>query len=161
MLSLISFSFFLLLPVRAPKPAVSDAKGMYWLLQQYDVPLNSLPSLHAGMIVYTLAFGTRITGVEIGGGARALFLTWGALIMYATLATKEHYVLDIVSGVLLGLAVHVWIWRTARGFKQDAQQQRSNVPRGVEIVVGAADGIELSGEVEKVAQENPASIVRP
>ena len=42
---------------------------MYWLLMQYDVTLNSLPSLHAGMVVYTVAFGRRILGNVLSHGS--------------------------------------------------------------------------------------------
>src|SRR5262245_48353046 len=43
-LSLVSFACFVVYPIRAPKPIVSNPTGMYWLLQLYDVSLNSLPS---------------------------------------------------------------------------------------------------------------------
>jgi len=110
-LSLISFAFFLAVPIRAPKPHVPNPTGMYWLLQQYDVHYNSLPSLHAGIIVYTLAFGHRILRRDISLGMKLFALIWGALILYATLATKEHYAVDILTGGLLGLGVQFWVWR--------------------------------------------------
>lgn len=150
MLSLISFLVFLAFPIRAPKPTVENATGMYWLLQQYDVPYNSLPSLHASLVVYTLAFGNRIIGRNVGRGVKLLFVVWGALILYATLATKEHYAIDIVTGVALALLGDRWAWRGAdgRGLLEDAQQQRPNVPRRGEIVVGVADGIKLAGQID-------------
>jgi membrane-associated phospholipid phosphatase len=148
LLSLISFTVFVLFPIRAPKPHVADLQGMYWLLQLYDVPNNSLPSLHAGMIVFTLAFGNRVIGREIPRAIKLLALTWGALILYATLATKEHYAVDIVTGVLLGIAVHLWTWRWPRCVDQDAPQHGPDIPPRVEIMVGPADGIDLARQSE-------------
>src|SRR5213075_2306847 len=57
MLSLISFFVFIFYPIPGPKPHTANPSGMYWLLLQYDAPFNSLPSLHAGFLIYTLAYG--------------------------------------------------------------------------------------------------------
>jgi hypothetical protein len=164
MLSLISFLVFLVFPIRAPKPAaVVNATGMYWLLQQYDVPYNSLPSLHASLVVYTLAFGNRVVGREVGRGVKLLFVVWGALILYATLATKEHYLADIVTGVALAVAGDRWAWRgidRRRGLLEDAQQQRADVPLGGEVMIGVADGVELTREIDDVVQQDAAAVVR-
>src|SRR5205823_2443118 len=118
------------------KPPVTHATGMYWLLLQYDVTLNSLPSLHAGMVVYTVAFGRRILGNALSRWVKLLVLIWAGLILYATLATKEHYAIDILSGALLGLAVDIWTWRRTRGVQQNTPQQRPNIPTGIEVMVG-------------------------
>ena len=163
LLAIASFGVFLLFPVRAPKPAVENASGMYWLLQQYDVPYNSLPSLHAGMVVFTLAFGNRIVGREVGTGVRIFMAAWGGLILYATLATKEHYAIDIVSGVALALIIDWWVWRRSRsrGLLKDAPQERADVPCArVEVMVGATNGVDLAGQGEQIGQQNPTAVVR-
>ena len=110
-LSLISFTIYIVYPIQAPKPQVPNPTGMYWLLLQYDAPLNSLPSLHAGFLIYTLAYGRRILADRIPAGLRSLCVLWGGLILYGTLATKEHYFVDIVSGAALALFVHWIAWR--------------------------------------------------
>jgi hypothetical protein len=158
-LSLVSFIVFLLFPIRAPRPPVDNPKGMYWLLQLYDVPTNCLPSLHAGMVVFTLAFGNRIIGREVGRGVKLLFAVWGGLILYGTLATKEHYVVDIVTGALLALIVDRITW--SRSLAEDTPQQRSDVPGfGGEVMIGAADRKDFAGEIEQVRQQDPAAVVR-
>jgi membrane-associated phospholipid phosphatase len=160
LLSLTSFVVFLLFPIVSPKPVVSNPAGMYWLLQCYDVPYNSLPSLHAGMIVYTLAFGNRVVGREVGYRLKWFFVIWAVLILYATLATKEHYVVDIVAGTLLGIAADRWVWRRRLGgVEEDAAEQGADVPRGAEVMVGAADGEHFAGQVEQVAQQDAAAVV--
>ena len=163
LLSLTSFVIFFLFPITSPKPVVPHPSGMYWLLQFYDVPYNSLPSLHAGMIVYTLAFGNRVVGRDVSRRITGFFVIWAVLILYATLATKEHYLVDIVAGTLLGLAADAWVWRRRRrasGVEQDASQQGADVPRGIEVVVGAANGEHLAGQFEQVAQQDAAAVVR-
>ena len=162
MISLVSFAVFLAWPIHAPKPVVENPRGMYWLLLQYDAPYNSLPSLHAGLLAYTLAFGRRVAGNEAPRTLKLICLAWAALILYGTLATKEHYAIDIVAGVALGLVGDWWAWRDARrgGLAQQAQQQGAHVPRRAEVVVGAGDGVELARQVDHVAQQDPAAIVR-
>ncbi|MDB5292932.1 MAG: hypothetical protein JWL69_4173 [Phycisphaerales bacterium] len=127
LLSLISFAVFIFFPIRAPKPLVAHPTGMYGLLLRYDVPLNSLPSLHAGLLVYTLAFGRRITAGGKFGAIRALIGAWAGLILYATLATKEHYAVDIIAGAMLAVCVHAWVWRevapTTKGRPEDRPER--------------------------------------
>ena len=103
--SIVSFACFVIYPIRGPQPEVHDEGGMYWLLRQYDVTINSLPSLHAGLLVYTVCYGRRI-------GLRNLaWIVWAVLILYATLATKEHYLIDIITGGLLAIVADAWVWR--------------------------------------------------
>jgi hypothetical protein len=109
--SLFSFIVFFLFPVRAPKPDVPHPHGMYWLLQLYDADYNALPSLHAALLVYTLCFGRRVFGRGRPPGLDLVCLAWAALILYATLATKEHYLVDIVAGGALALLVDALAWR--------------------------------------------------
>src|SRR5581483_6322957 len=52
--SLVSFTVFVLFPVRSPRPPAADGTGLYRLVLRYDVPLNAMPSLHAGLVVYTM-----------------------------------------------------------------------------------------------------------
>jgi hypothetical protein len=111
MLSLISFTIFILYPIPGPKPKVPNPTGMYWLLLQYDAPFNSLPSLHAGLLIYTLAYGKRILGNQIPPGMGSLCILWAGLILYGTLATKEHYAIDIIAGAALAFFVHWTTWR--------------------------------------------------
>jgi membrane-associated phospholipid phosphatase len=112
-LSAVSFVVFFFYPVRAPKPPVADATGMYWLLLQYDAPQNAFPSLHAGLLVFTLCFGRRIFRGQLPPGLGVVCLAWAGLILCGTLTTKEHYFVDIVAGAALGLLAHAWAWRGA------------------------------------------------
>lgn len=113
--AVVSFLVFILFPVRSPRPPAPDATGMYWLVLQYDVPLNALPSLHAGLVVYTMCFGRRVFAGHLPRGLGLACVLWAALILYATLATKQHYFVDILTGTALAFIADAWAWR---GVKQ-------------------------------------------
>ena len=153
MISLASFVVFFVFPVHAPKPLVADPRGMDWLLQLYDAPYNSLPSLHAALLVYTIAIGRRVVGDAAPRGLWSAVIVWAGLILYATIATREHYAIDIVAGAALALVVHAWIWRDAEcGEAQEPQEQRPDVPRRVEVMVGPEHGIDAARQVERIGQ---------
>jgi membrane-associated phospholipid phosphatase len=104
-------------PVRYPRPPLPDVPpAVYRLLTAIDQPVNSIPSLHAGLIAYTLFFAARAFG-EFRAGLRRTLLTlgalWGAVILYATLATKQHYLIDLPPGILLAWLAHRLAWRGA------------------------------------------------
>jgi hypothetical protein len=108
---------FLVWPVEYPRPPLPPlAPALYHLVTTVDRPLNSIPSLHAGLIAYSLLFTARVLSdvrphirrVSLGLGA-----LWGAAILYATLATKQHYLLDLPPGLLLAWAADRLAWRGA------------------------------------------------
>jgi membrane-associated phospholipid phosphatase len=111
--ALVSFVVFVFFPVRSPRPPMSDQTGMYRLVLQYDVPLNALPSLHAGLVVYTLCFGWRVFAGRLPRGLGAACVLWAGLILYATLATKQHYLVDIVAGAVLAVIADAVVWPRA------------------------------------------------
>jgi membrane-associated phospholipid phosphatase len=112
------FVAFALLPVEGPRPAVAPGHWLYGLIVGLDRPSNSMPSLHAGLVVYSLLFALRVlrpgltrrafAGVALAG------CVWAALILYSTLATKQHWALDLPAGGLLAWAAHGLAWRDAR-----------------------------------------------
>jgi membrane-associated phospholipid phosphatase len=110
-LAIVSFAIFIVLPVRGPRPAVEQLQGMYRVLVTYDSPLNCLPSLHAGLMVYALMFARRIAGDEIPRALRVLMIAWTALVFYSTLAIKAHYAVDLAAGVMLAGLADWWAWR--------------------------------------------------
>jgi membrane-associated phospholipid phosphatase len=113
-LSAVGFAFFLLLPVRGPRPDVEAADFMFRILLWYDRPLNCFPSLHVGLAVYTVLFASGVSRGRMTPAARrsAVFLAglWTALIAYAALATKQHYAIDLPAGALLACVCYWWTW---------------------------------------------------
>ncbi len=75
------------------------------LLEGVDAAGNACPSLHVAIAVYTaLWLQAQLRGVGAGRGWQAGSWAWCLLIVYATLATKQHVLLDVLAGAALGLA---------------------------------------------------------
>jgi hypothetical protein len=121
-----SFLIFLFFPVRAPRPESFGPGAAFALIGQFDGALNAFPSLHAGFMIYTYALGWRLFGRRLPGAVIFGFLTWGCLILYSTLATKQHYAWDLVAGALLGFCSDRFAWRGSgplHGRQHNALQQ--------------------------------------
>jgi membrane-associated phospholipid phosphatase len=106
---------FLIWPIEYPRPPLPHlAPAAYRLVTTIDRPLNSIPSLHAGLVAYSLLFAARVLS-DVRPGIRRLSLgllaLWGAVILYATLATRQHYLLDLPPGLLLAWAADRLAWR--------------------------------------------------
>jgi len=103
-MGVVGLAAFLVLPTR-----VADA-GIDWsmypslhVLKSVDAPGNACPSLHAAFCVYTWAMlHLQLKSLEapravLGGNA-----LWGLGILYSTVATGQHVVLDVAAGAALG-----------------------------------------------------------
>lgn len=113
--SLVCFAFFFLVPVECPRPADAPPGGMYGLLVSYDKTINTFPSGHVALAVFTVLFGRRLFGGEASAGVRAFLAlewAWVALIAYSTLKTKQHYAVDLPAGAVLAWAADAWAWRS-------------------------------------------------
>jgi membrane-associated phospholipid phosphatase len=115
LLSIVSFAIFALFPVASPRPANVHEEGLFLIfITRVDGPLNAFPSLHAGTLVYNLALARRIFGLKLNPIIVAGAIVWASLILFATLATKQHYAIDLLAGGLIGLAADWFVWRSAR-----------------------------------------------
>ena len=106
----ISFLFFFAFPVEGPRPDEMAHDPFYELLMRYDRNLNAFPSLHAALAVYTFLFALRILPrrralVGVIGGA------WVALVLFAAMATKQHYAVDVAAGVFVAVCADLLAWR--------------------------------------------------
>jgi membrane-associated phospholipid phosphatase len=117
LLSLACFAAFLLVPVEGPRPAVPPDHGAYRMLVAVDRPANSFPSLHAGLAVYSLLFAWRALRDDLSLAARRALAAagglWVALILYSTLATRQHWAVDLPAGMAVAVAAHMLAWRSA------------------------------------------------
>lgn len=112
--------FFISLPVAIPAewrvhPHVGAARitrphsmRMLDLVWSYDKLRNSLPSMHVS--VATMVDLTIWQNWPVAGYVGGLF---PLLIAISALKTKQHYVLDVVPGAMLGaLVFFIWRWLT-------------------------------------------------
>jgi membrane-associated phospholipid phosphatase len=97
---LAAYVCFLLYPTAAPRPpkVLGDsfaAAGLRFLYGA-DPPYNCFPSLHVAHS-FVSAFACRRVHRGVGNAALAA----AALVGLSTLFTKQHYVIDVLAGVLL------------------------------------------------------------
>jgi membrane-associated phospholipid phosphatase len=100
----LSAIFFLVYPTTFPRadyPLPSDLDAItrtaFEWLRATDAPTNCLPSMHVGSAVMsTLPFYRRRPRLFLA------FSIWTAAIGIATLTTKQHYSVDVISGALFG-----------------------------------------------------------
>ncbi len=104
---------FLFWPTTCPRPPLADPPLVYRVLTQLDNPYHAFPSLHAASALYTAAGAERVRR-ELAGGwpCRAGIWLWTALILLATLTTRQHRTADILAGGALGLAMFHLFFRT-------------------------------------------------
>lgn len=113
LLSAVSFAVFALFPVAAPRPANLEGNHFLSFITRIDGPLNAFPSLHGACLVYTLLLAHRLFGRKLHPIIWVVFLVWATLILYATLATKQHYAADLLAGGILGWSADWLAWRNS------------------------------------------------
>ena len=116
----VSLVVFLLIPsgVKREPEFQAGASRVYLSLIDVDLPRNAFPSLHAS--VTTLA--AIISGIVLRDWfIRLLFWSWAGGVLWSTMATRQHVLLDVVTGALL--ACISWIaagrWLKIRERSQD------------------------------------------
>jgi membrane-associated phospholipid phosphatase len=113
---------FLAYPTVAPRPEQIAQEGFgAWgleLLYGMDPPYNCFPSLHvAHSFVSALACLRVHRGVGVAATIAATF------VALSTLFTKQHYVLDVVAGVLMAMVAYAAFLRSSRGPVPDLDRQ--------------------------------------
>lgn len=120
MASLVACLGFLLFPLKFSfvRPVTDGPFG--WLFQQlemFDLPYNQAPSLHIMLAwLLWLRFWPHCQGT-----LRGLMSGWFALIAISVLTTRQHHVIDIVTGLAAGVVVSYlipinsgWCWQRPR-----------------------------------------------
>ena len=97
---LVAFACFWFYPTLSSRPAkvLGDGFGNWGLRVIYsaDARYNCLPSLHVAQC-FLAAFSCGLVHRGVG----AVAVVWAALVALSTLYTKQHYALDVVTGILL------------------------------------------------------------
>jgi len=129
-LCLTGLGFFHWWPTQVPPLAAgaTDFPG-FAVLQGVDAPGNACPSMHVAVAMFT---AIRIHSVLRQAGTpawmRLLNWLWFAAIAWSTLAIKQHVVLDVLAGALLGIV-----------FALPSLRWRPDPRRSVRAVFGGAD----------------------
>lgn len=97
----ISYIFFALFQTAIERPNIQSEKGFLFTMVDYiyrnDQPYNCFPSIHV-LTSYLILRGTRVFGRAIW----AMTSTLSVLIMMSTILVKQHVVVDIAGGILVG-----------------------------------------------------------
>ncbi len=139
---LTAYACFLVYPTIAPRPATVTGDGFavtgLRFLYGADPPYNCFPSLHvAHSFVSALACYRVHRGVGVAASSCAF------LVGLSTLFTKQHYVLDVVSGTLLAFVASLVFMRGHPRARVPELDRRLAVP--VALSLGAAIGLVVAG----------------
>jgi membrane-associated phospholipid phosphatase len=99
-LFLLTYIFFIFFPVKITRPnnfLVNDFStwGVKTIFH-FDKPINCFPSLHLGQ-----AFLASFITLKIDGLTGGIALIIAGLIGLSTMKLKQHYFLDVISGIVL------------------------------------------------------------
>jgi membrane-associated phospholipid phosphatase len=127
LLAVVSFAIFVVFPVASPRPVDLGKNPFMVFIAQADGPFNAFPSLHASTLIYAIALAKRLFGRSLSPLVFAGLILWAALILFGTLATKQHYAIDLLAGGLIGWAADRVVWRKgSRGAIAVANTRRNN-----------------------------------
>ena len=97
-----AYLFFIFYPTLAPRPEKVTGEGFaVWGLRQLyssDPPYNCFPSLHVAH-----SFVSALTCYRVHRGLGLFAIACASLVAISTLFTKQHYVVDVIAGVVLAL----------------------------------------------------------
>jgi membrane-associated phospholipid phosphatase len=105
----VCFAAFLFFPAVGPRPGpevIAGLSGSYPWLISVDGASNAFPSLHAALTIFCLGFTLRV--IDHAVLWRGAAMIWGGAILYSTLATKQHFALDIAVGAAVGWIALAW-----------------------------------------------------
>jgi membrane-associated phospholipid phosphatase len=112
---------FYLVPTAVPRPDLIVDLAQhptFAMLQGVDAAGNACPSMHVAGALFSAIWIHRLLR-DMGAPAlmRLLNAAWLLLIVYSTLAIKQHVVFDVIGGAALGAA---WAWPSLRWFPHNA-----------------------------------------
>jgi membrane-associated phospholipid phosphatase len=118
-LCLTGLACFYFWPTQVP-PLLIDVTGFagFATLQGVDAAGNACPSMHVAIAMFTvIRLEDVLRRAGAPGGLRAVNRIWFVAIVASTLLVKQHVVLDVAAGALLGIAF-AWPslrWRPSPG----------------------------------------------
>ncbi len=104
----VTFACFLLIPAEFPRPSWVAA-GPVWgpsfrWLHGVDGPANTFPSFHVEITVLAWLCTWRWR-------TRWFWTAWAGLVILSTMTTKQHFVADVVGGLVIAVTADRWARR--------------------------------------------------
>lgn len=115
--ALVGLGIFLFWPTTIPAPAIDwSDHPRFEFLKTIDASGNACPSLHVAFAVFTAirVHGT-LSAIGISSRVRVANWLWCVAIIYSTLSTKQHVVVDALAGALLGVLGGTLRWTRCFG----------------------------------------------
>ena len=106
----LAFAGFLAYPTSLPRTAVLGDGFFPWtlgLIYDVDPPRNCFPSLHVAW-----AFVAALSCYRVHRGVGLAAMSWACLIGISTLYTKQHYLVDVIAGVIMAILAYVLFLRS-------------------------------------------------
>jgi len=105
LMSILAFVIFFLYPTYFRySPNFPHSNQTYAILINIDNGRNAFPSLHAAFALFTaLCFSLRYKNFF-----RVIIWIWAIAILYSTLMIKQHVLLDIIAGTILGIISYIF-----------------------------------------------------
>jgi membrane-associated phospholipid phosphatase len=101
----VAYICFLLYPTVAPRPSTVAGTGfVVWglrFLYGADPPYNCFPSIHVAH-----SFVSALACYRVHRTLGVVAISCASLVAVSTLFTKQHYVADVIAGILLALAAY-------------------------------------------------------
>jgi membrane-associated phospholipid phosphatase len=102
-IALLGFAVFLLFPTTTPPFGVDWSHyPALRFLKESDAGGNAFPSLHVAFALYSACIiSSQLKSIRSPRWARAFNWLWCLAIVYSTIATRQHVVVDIAGGILV------------------------------------------------------------
>lgn len=113
-MALIGFALFLIIPIHYPRDLYSSNNTFIVLLRFIDGSGNCFPSLH---VASTIIFAFAYSLLRKQPIYKILMWLWTILITVSVLTTKQHYIVDILGGILLAIP---FAWKLSKEFSKTA-----------------------------------------
>ena len=112
-LQLVSVAIFIVWPTTFPRGMYPLSPDLDWptltvftQLRTADTPANCAPSLHVSSVILS-----SFIFLDEKGRRFPFFFAWATLISISTLTTKQHYVVDVMTGFLLAVCMYWFFHR--------------------------------------------------
>jgi fatty acid desaturase/membrane-associated phospholipid phosphatase len=117
------------------------------LILSADTARNAMPSLHASLAVYCALCSALLLRGD-GNKARIAIWGWTFLILAATLLTKRHVVLDLLTGAGLGAFAYAALFRTYTADVSESAALKETLWARAKMTHG------IETEIAKLARQN-------
>jgi membrane-associated phospholipid phosphatase len=117
-LCLTGLGLFYFWPTAVPPIEISDpGSGAFQMLRGVDASGNACPSMHVAFAVFTAFWLAQVLkSSRVPVALHVINIAWVLAITWSTVAIRQHVVLDVVAGALLGSA---FAWASLRWLPDD------------------------------------------